>query len=91
MPSKTAKQMSNGPPQPRLIVFLVYPGVKLLDLAGPLQVFADAARSGGGLPAYRTRVVSLDGGAIPSDTAVAVHPEDDRYKAPGSPILFGGF
>ncbi len=72
MPSKTAKQINDSPPQPRLIVFLVYPGVKLLDLAGPLQVFADAARSGGGLPAYRTRVVSLDGGAIPSDTAVAV-------------------
>ena len=72
MPSKTAKQINGGPPQPRLIVFLVYPGVKLLDLAGPLQVFADAARSGGGLPAYRTRVVSLDGGTIPSDTAVSV-------------------
>ena len=62
--------MNSGPPQPRLIVFLVYAGVKLLDLAGPLQVFADAARSGGGLPAYRTRVVSLDGGTVPSDTAV---------------------
>ena len=72
MPSKTAKETNGRPPQPRLIVFLVYPGVKLLDLAGPLQVFADAARSGGGLPAYRIRVVSRDGGAIPSDTAVAL-------------------
>ena len=72
MPSKNAKETNGRLPQPRLIVFLVYPGVKLLDLAGPLQVFADAARSGGGLPAYRTRVVSLDGGAIPSDTAVAL-------------------
>ena len=72
MPSKTAKAIDGGSPQPRLIVFLIYPGVKLLDLAGPLQVFADAARSGGGLPAYRTRVVSLDGGALPSDTAVAL-------------------
>ncbi len=72
MPSKTAKKANNTPSQPRLTVFLVYPGVKLLDLAGPLQVFADAARSGGGLPAYRTKVASLDGGSIPSDTSVAV-------------------
>ncbi len=72
MPSKTANQTNDTPVQPRLIVFLIYPGVKLLDLAGPLQVFADAARSGGGLPAYRTKVVSLEGGSIPSDTAVAL-------------------
>ena len=72
MPSKTARYINDGPSQPRLVVFLIYPGVKLLDLAGPLQVFADAARSGGGLPAYRTKIVSLDGGTVPSDTAVAL-------------------
>ena len=72
MSSKTAKSEDRTAPTPRLIVFVIYPGVKLLDVAGPLQVFADAARSGGALPAYRTKLASLDGGSIPSDTSVAL-------------------
>ena len=72
MPSITAK-LSNQPLSvPRLVAFVVFPGVKLLDLAGPLQVFADTARSGGGLPSYRTKVASLRGGAVPTDTSVSL-------------------
>ncbi len=54
---------------PREVVFAVYPSIKLLDLAGPLQVFSDA---GGGDPAYRVSVVSLPGGPVQSDTVLPV-------------------
>ena len=72
MPSITANLSKEPPAAPRLVVFVVFPGVKLLDLAGPLQVFADAARSGGGMPSYRTKVASLRGGAVPTDTCVSL-------------------
>lgn len=59
-------------PETRLVVFVVYPGVKLLDVAGPLQVFADAARAGGAMPAYRTKIASREGGRVPTDTPVSL-------------------
>jgi transcriptional regulator GlxA family with amidase domain len=49
------------PPKPRRIEILAFPGVQLLDVAGPLQVFATAnviaARSGGVAP-YELHVVA---------------------------------
>jgi transcriptional regulator GlxA family with amidase domain len=47
--------------QPRVIEILAYPRVQLLDVAGPLQVFASAnelAASHGEAPLYAPRVVS---------------------------------
>ncbi|MEM7425102.1 MAG: DJ-1/PfpI family protein [Pseudomonadota bacterium] len=66
MPSNTDKRKSCP-----LIVFVVYPGVKLLDLSGPLQVFQDA-RSEDGTEIYRTAIASVDGGMIETDTPIAV-------------------
>ncbi len=54
----------------KLIVFVVFPGVKLLDLTGPLQVFSDAVlfqKAG-----YEVKVVSRTGGMIASDTPMPV-------------------
>ncbi len=48
-------------PTPRLIDILAFPDVQLLDVAGPLQVFASAnewARESGLPPPYRTRVIA---------------------------------
>ncbi|MEL7046350.1 MAG: DJ-1/PfpI family protein, partial [Pseudomonadota bacterium] len=58
---------------PRKLAFFIYPGFKLLDLTGPLQVFADAERgfSPGGAP-YNIAVVSRKGGHIESDTPVKI-------------------
>jgi len=72
MSSKTAKSSSGL--HAKSVVFIVYPEVKLLDLAGPLQVFADAVDDDGN-KAYHTSVVSVCGGAIRTDTAMAVTTE----------------
>jgi transcriptional regulator GlxA family with amidase domain len=51
------------------IAFVLYPGLTLLDLVGPLQVL-------GGLPApYRTTVVGARIEAMPSDTPLRVTPD----------------
>lgn len=49
--------------QPRVVEILAYPAVQLLDVAGPLQVFASAnelAAREGGVPFYAPRLVSAD-------------------------------
>jgi len=47
----------------RRVVFVVYPGLQILDLTGPLEVFSSANRRAGG-SAYTTEVVSADGGTV---------------------------
>ena len=73
MPSVSAKR-SIQKSKPKPVLFVVYPGVKLLDLAGPLQVFSDALNDGGGA-AYKTSVVSIEGGMIPTDTPIGIPTE----------------
>jgi transcriptional regulator GlxA family with amidase domain len=55
------------------IVLLAYEGMNLLDLTGPLQAFASAARrhSSGGPPLYETVVASADGGMVASSAGLA--------------------
>ena len=57
-----------------VIAFLIYPDFQILDLAGPLGVFENAARlSGGG---YRLRLVADGGGVVRSSSGVGVLAED---------------
>ncbi|WP_432722892.1 DJ-1/PfpI family protein [Jeongeupia wiesaeckerbachi] len=52
---------------PRHVVFLLYPDVNVLDVAGPLEVFSQPVRNGFALPApYRTTLASVSGGPIRS-------------------------
>ncbi|AXK44855.1 helix-turn-helix domain-containing protein [Brachybacterium saurashtrense] len=54
----------------RLVVIVVYDGVQMLDVVGPAEVFATAARhlvDGGG---YRVRIVSGDGQSVRSDSGL---------------------
>lgn len=46
------------PPKPRLVEILVFPGVQLLDVAGPLQVFTTANELATGPMPYAPRVVA---------------------------------
>jgi transcriptional regulator GlxA family with amidase domain len=59
------------PNPPRVIEVLAFPGVQLLDVAGPLQVFAtanDLATGSGGVPPYAPRVIA-DGGLVVTASA----------------------
>ena len=60
---------------PRLIVFLAYEDMNLLDLTGPLQAFVTANRMGEdnrGIPMYETVVASVPGGRVTSSAGLAV-------------------
>jgi len=74
MTSFTAKSGDNESTTKR-VVFVVYPNIVLLDLAGPLQVFAGARHSVGGDLAYQTAITSIDGGQVSTDTIIFVDTE----------------
>ncbi|MEM9333069.1 MAG: GlxA family transcriptional regulator [Pseudomonadota bacterium] len=76
MPKNSAKT--------RNVVFFVYPGIKLLDLAGPMQVFNDTRHGSDNAPAYRTVLVSVEGLEVPTDTSVCLR--TDPYGEVGEPI-----
>jgi transcriptional regulator GlxA family with amidase domain len=60
---------------PRLVVFLAYDDMNLLDLAGPLQAFTTANRNSegsGGAALYETVVASARGGAVTSSAGLSV-------------------
>lgn len=74
------------------IVFVVYPGIKLLDLSGPLQVFSDALNASG-KPAYKTCIVSKRGGTVGTDTAISIASEPVkkwRRRKVDTLIIVGG-
>jgi transcriptional regulator GlxA family with amidase domain len=62
-------------PFPRRIVLLIFPQFQLLDLAGPLEVFAGgnqwAENEGHGRP-YAIEIVAPGGGVVPTSTGVPV-------------------
>ncbi len=61
--------MLTDPPQPaRDVIILAYPGVLLLDIAGPADVFATPGVG----PGYRVRIASLAGGSITASNGIAI-------------------
>jgi transcriptional regulator GlxA family with amidase domain len=69
MPSDSAKSSNFG--NKRHVVMVVFHKTKLLDVAGPLQVFQDA-RTTKGEPAYRITLASETGGRIETDTCISL-------------------
>jgi len=61
------------PIRPRRIVLLAYQDMNLLDLSGPMQAFASAARrhSASGPPLYELIVASAEGGLVASSAGLA--------------------
>ena len=63
------------PPKPRVVEVLTFPAVQLLDVCGPLQVFATsndyAVRAGKAAP-YNCRVVSKDGASVTASAGVTL-------------------
>lgn len=72
MQSKTAKLDTNDINAPRRIVFIIYPGVTLLDVTGPLQAFSSANNTEivNGNCVYDVVIASPDGGPIMTDCMV---------------------
>jgi transcriptional regulator GlxA family with amidase domain len=76
---------------PLLVRILVFPGVRVLDITGPIEVFTSANDFGG---RFRLSLVSADGNAVTTaagtslnvDTAVeAAHDTSDILLVPGGP------
>lgn len=57
--------------QPRRVVIVAYPDVQALDVTGPLEVFATAARHGARVP-YATEVVTTTGGPFRTSSGLTV-------------------
>jgi len=77
---------------PLRVAFVLFARTKLLDVAGPLQVFSDARRADG-TQAYQVSLVSVGGGSIETDTgfALASDPcETCRTAPPDTLIVSGG-
>ncbi|GAB2923687.1 GlxA family transcriptional regulator [Paraburkholderia jirisanensis] len=68
-------------PSPRIIALVAIQGVQLLDVSGPLDVFAEANIQSG-VEAYRLQVVGVTRGAIRASSGARLLPdlaiEDDR-------------
>lgn len=58
----------------RVVVYVVFTDISLLDLAGPLQVISWARHNGKHL-AYDTAIVSSTGGTVQTDTIMTVETE----------------
>jgi transcriptional regulator GlxA family with amidase domain len=64
-----------SPDQIRVIDVLTYPAVQLLDVTGPVQVFAsanDLVASAGGVPPYRLKVVAQGGEGATASAGVTL-------------------
>jgi transcriptional regulator GlxA family with amidase domain len=79
------------PPNPRTIVFVIFPGFQILDAAGPLAAFEVASRLVKG--AYRLRVAALEAGLIASSAQGAAMPAEalSRQRAIDTLIVVGGY
>ncbi|KJK15041.1 GlxA family transcriptional regulator [Pseudomonas sp. NPDC087612] len=84
--------------QPRLIVFVAYPQMGLLDLTGAQTVFWAASRAmqARGLPGYQLHTASLEGGLMASAEGLAVDTSRleqlaaaavDTFIVPGAPAI----
>jgi transcriptional regulator GlxA family with amidase domain len=69
------KPPQSSPNPPRVIDVLAYPGVQLLDVTGPVQVFASAndfVAGDGGKPPYLLRIVAQDGENVRASAGLAL-------------------
>jgi len=58
-------------PESRRVVIVAFPGVELLDVTGPAEVFSVATRvAGAGRPGYRVEIAAAGGGAVRTSSGV---------------------
>ena len=68
----------------RLIAFVIYPGLTVLDLVGPLQVLTALERFA---PGYRTVVAAARRGPVPTDVGVPMLPDRTFDEVPNPSVL----
>ena len=81
------------PKLPRPVELLVFPRVQILDVTGPLQVFATANDiAGGNVPPYAIHVVSQAGDAVASSSGIGLlaHPLPPHSSPLDTLIVAGG-
>ncbi|RED49749.1 GlxA family transcriptional regulator [Aestuariispira insulae] len=59
----------------RSVVFVIFPEVKLLDVTGALQVFADAGNQEEGEDVYDISILSQAGGMVATDSVIRLESE----------------
>src|ERR1700749_1111186 len=79
LPAMTPKTPHSPPNDVRIVEVLAFPGVQLLDVTGPIQVFASANRfmvEAGNAAPYAIRVVANGEPSVEATAgvALAVHP-----------------
>jgi transcriptional regulator GlxA family with amidase domain len=89
------KSPRSSPNPIRAIEVLTFPAVQLLDVTGPVQVFAtanDLVAGAGGAPPYWLRVVTQGGEGVTSSAGVllAADPLNRRIEAPDTLLVAGG-
>jgi transcriptional regulator GlxA family with amidase domain len=90
------KPPRSPPNQIRVIEVLAYPAVQLLDVTGPLQVFATAneqVAQAGGVPPYVLRVIAKGGQSVTASSAglgIAADPLPRRGTALDTLLIAGG-
>ena len=82
--SATAPAADPGRGGEREIAFVLYPGLTVLDLVGPLQVLTMLQRLA---PGYRTTVVWARREPVPTDAGVAVVPDRTFEEVPHPAIV----
>ena len=73
-----------GDGRQRLIAFVLYPGLTVLDLIGPLQVLTALERFA---PEYRTVVVGASSEPVPTDVGLPVAPDATFAEVPQPDVL----
>jgi transcriptional regulator GlxA family with amidase domain len=69
------KSRQSSPNLVRIVDMLIFPGVQLLDVTGPFQVFAsanDIVEAAGGARPYQLRLMAQDDGAVTSTAGVVL-------------------
>lgn len=75
MQSNPANFSTRNETTAKRVVILIYPGVTLLDVAGPAQTFSSAnnVEDNEGKAGYEVVLTSLHGGAVVTDTGIEMH------------------
>ncbi|WP_158766595.1 GlxA family transcriptional regulator [Terricaulis silvestris] len=76
------------PPRPRTVLFVLFPGFQILDVAGPLSAFEIAAQFAP--KAYRLKLAAAKAGMTPSSSGVAMQTEPLKGQSNIDTLVISG-